>query len=491
MGLLVFILPFVVLLLLTLVFRASLWKSAIAGYITNLVLVFFTRGFDTELFKVPLTNSLLLSLELATILFGAIFFLNILKNNGTIDKISATLNNITPEKSIQVILLAWLFGSFIEGISGFGTPAVIVAPLLASLGFPLVLAVLLPLMANTTAVTFGAVGTPIKIGFANIPAEHVAQTAAGINLLAALLVPVFLIYYTNKFTETPKKFKSLLPFALLAGLSFLVPYFLFSFIGPEFPSIIGGFTGLVICFFLIKKKVFLSSFPSSPQLPSMADIFGAFWPYLLISALLLAGKFALVDYHFKVKVAETVYRKVAFFQPGMAFLTAIVIMAIIAAGTRKYLKASAIKAVKAMPAPLAAIFFIIALTQNLLLVGKDESLASLMAPYFSVYSLPFLASFLGTFGSFAAGSATVSNLLFGHDLYELALLAKANVPIILALQLTGAAIGNAIALQNIAVVQAAVGLQGQEKNLLRSLIAPCLIYLTVAALIGFVCQILL
>src|SRR5690606_16051231 len=65
------------------------------------------------------------------------------------------------------IVIAWLFGSFIEGASGFGTPAAIVAPLLVALGFPALSAVIIGMMVQSTAVTFGAIGTPVLIGLNN------------------------------------------------------------------------------------------------------------------------------------------------------------------------------------------------------------------------------------------------------------------------------------------------------------------------------------
>ncbi|WP_435276351.1 L-lactate permease [Psychrobium sp. nBUS_13] len=98
------------------------------------------------------------------IVFGAIFLLNTLKHTGAIQVIRQGFTNVSPDRRIQAIVIAWCFGTFIEGASGFGTPAAIAAPLLVAIGFPAVAAVLMGMMIQSTPVSFGAVGTPIVIG---------------------------------------------------------------------------------------------------------------------------------------------------------------------------------------------------------------------------------------------------------------------------------------------------------------------------------------
>ena len=98
------------------------------------------------------------------IIFGAILLLNTLKHSGGITAIRAGFATVSPDRRIQAIIIAWLFGCFIEGASGFGTPAAIAAPLLVAIGFPALAAVMLGMLVQSTPVSFGAVGTPIIIG---------------------------------------------------------------------------------------------------------------------------------------------------------------------------------------------------------------------------------------------------------------------------------------------------------------------------------------
>ena len=109
-------------------------------------------------------EGLFITFNILFIIFGAILLLNTLKHSGGITAIRAGFTRISQDRRVQVIIIAWLFGSFIEGASGFGTPAAIASPLLVALGFPALAAVMIGMMIQSTPVTFGAVGTPILIG---------------------------------------------------------------------------------------------------------------------------------------------------------------------------------------------------------------------------------------------------------------------------------------------------------------------------------------
>ncbi len=98
------------------------------------------------------------------IIFGAILLLNTLKHSGGITAIRNGFSGISPDRRVQALIVAWLFGCFIEGASGFGTPAAVAAPLMVALGFPALAAVVVGMMIQSTPVSFGAVGTPVVVG---------------------------------------------------------------------------------------------------------------------------------------------------------------------------------------------------------------------------------------------------------------------------------------------------------------------------------------
>jgi len=109
-------------------------------------------------------RGIVIALEILYILFGAMLLLNIISQAGALSVIRNSLLNISPDRRMQVVIVAWLFGSFIEGAAGFGTPAVICVPLLVAIGFPPLASVMVTLIIQSTPSTFGAVGTPIIVG---------------------------------------------------------------------------------------------------------------------------------------------------------------------------------------------------------------------------------------------------------------------------------------------------------------------------------------
>ena len=191
--------------------------------------------------------------------------------------------NISPDRRVQITVIVWLFGSFLEGVAGFGTPAAVVAPLLLALGFPALAAVILGLMVQSTAVTFGAIGTPVLVGLNNGLVSSFATQADKVSFLEAAtdriaythciigtFIPWFMICVTIfvfGYKADRRKCLTIAPFALFAGLSFTIPYMLTAvFLGPEFPSIFGSLIGLVIVTSAVRKGFLLPNdtwdFPS-------------------------------------------------------------------------------------------------------------------------------------------------------------------------------------------------------------------------------------
>ena len=209
-------------------------------------------------------------LDVILIVFGAIFFRKYLEKIRILASIEIYIQRLSPDRRIQAVLVAWLFGSFIEGSAGFGTPAAIVAPLLLSIGFPLLCSIAVALVANSTAVTFGAVGTPLRIGLADFETSNIALRAAEINLVTGPLVPLLiigLVVWQAHSGERWRALKECIPWALWAGLAFVGFAYFFAHLGPEFPSILGSLCALIVVGaslrlrFLVPKRVFVFRLP--------------------------------------------------------------------------------------------------------------------------------------------------------------------------------------------------------------------------------------
>ncbi|MCA9057944.1 MAG: L-lactate permease [Planctomycetaceae bacterium] len=216
-------------------------------------------------------KGLVISAELLFIIFGALLLLNTLEASGGLNRIRHSFHSINPDRRVQVIIVAWLFGSFIEGSAGFGTPAAVAVPLLVGLGFPPLAAVTAGMIIQCTPVSFGAVGTPILVGVRNgLPetssaADYAQQLGysgvlellpmigvrvAALHAIAGTCIPLFLVCVMTRLFGPRRSFQEGLhvwKFALFASLAMTVPYFLVAWkLGPEFPSILGGLIGLAI-----------------------------------------------------------------------------------------------------------------------------------------------------------------------------------------------------------------------------------------------------
>src|SRR5690606_14464039 len=222
---------------------------------------------------------------------GAILLLYTLRESGAIATIRRGFMDISPDRRVQAIIIAWLFGSLIEGASGFGTPAAIAAPLLMAIGFPAMAAVVCALIIQSTPVSFGAVGTPILVGVnTGLGGQPVVEAAIGsmpfmeylftigtrvafIHAILGLLVPLAIAGMLTRFFGENRSFREGLgvwKFALFAALAFVVPYYIVAWLlGPAFPSLLGGLIGLAIVVpaaragFLMPKETF--DFPPRAQ----------------------------------------------------------------------------------------------------------------------------------------------------------------------------------------------------------------------------------
>lgn len=226
----------------------------------------------------------MISLSLLWIILPALALLYTLRETGAMAVIRAGFHDISPDARVQALIVAWLFGSFMEGAAGFGTPAAVAGPLLVALGFPPLAACASALIIQSTAVTFGAVGTPIIIGMGqalNVPAvmevvdaspvtydafiAGIGARAATIHAICGLLVPFMLLAVLGRFFGRDRSARTALsiwPFALFSAIAFVVPYVAVAWLlGPEFPSLLGSLVALAIVVPAARRRFLLADEP--------------------------------------------------------------------------------------------------------------------------------------------------------------------------------------------------------------------------------------
>ncbi|MDK7178081.1 L-lactate permease, partial [Micrococcus luteus] len=187
------------------------------AYVVTAALAFFVWHTEAAVIAAATVNGVVTALTVLFIVFGAILLLNTLKVSGALVAIRQGFMGISPDRRVQVIIVAWLFGSLIEGSSGWGTPSAVVAPLLLALGFPAMAAVMSVLVIQSTPVSYGAVGTPMLVGVlsgidnkADVAAiiapmqpleylQHIVQNVALIHGLIGVAIPLILCGLLTRF----------------------------------------------------------------------------------------------------------------------------------------------------------------------------------------------------------------------------------------------------------------------------------------------------
>ena len=513
-------------------------------YLVTAAIGFFVWNMSAGRILASTLQGLVITLGLLWIIFGAILLLNTLKHSGGITAIRRGFATISPDRRIQAIIIAWLFGCFIEGASGFGTPAAIAAPLLVAIGFPAMAAVLLGMLVQSTPVSFGAVGTPIIVGVnsgldtATIGAQLTAQgsswaaylqqitsSVAITHAIVGTVMPLVMVIMLTRFFGKEKSWRAgfeVLPFALFAGLAFTLPYVATGiFLGPEFPSLLGGLIGLAIVTtaarmkFLVPKQTW--DFADAKDWPAewlgtvemkLDDLtvrpmsaFRAWVPYVLVGALLVISRvfpavgatLKSVSIAFKDILGQTGVSIEPLFLPG-GILVAVVLITYVLHRMRAAELGAAIK--ESSSVLLSAGFvllFTVPMVRILINSGVNASdLPSMpiaMARFVadSVGSIyPLLAPSIGALGAFIAGSNTVSNMMFSQFQFGVAHTLGISGAMIVAIQAVGAAAGNMVAIHNVVAASATVGLLGREGATLRKTIWPTLYYVLFTGIIGLV-----
>jgi len=478
------------------------------------------------------------------IIFGAILLLNTLKHSGGITAIRAGFATISPDRRIQAIIIAWLFGCFIEGASGFGTPAAIAAPLLVAIGFPALAAVMLGMLVQSTPVSFGAVGTPIIIGInsgldsATIGAQLAAQGSswssflqlitsevAIIHALVGTAIPLIMVLMLTRFFGQEKSWKAgfaVLPFALFAGLAFTVPYAITGvFLGPEFPSLLGGLIGLAIVTlaaragFLVPKQSWdfapASEWPSEwlgsieMKLDSLTSkpmsTLRAWLPYVLVGLLLVASRvFPQVGAALKSVVllfpdirGETGIKAdfMPLYLPGGILVAVVIATFFLHRMKVRELTAAIGESTRVLLGAGFVLLFTVPMVRILINSGVNGAeLASMpitMARYVADsvgHIYPLFAPSVGALGAFIAGSNTVSNMMLSQFQFGVANSLGISSALIVAVQAIGAAAGNMVAIHNVVAASATVGLLGREGSILRKTVWPTLYYVLFTGLIA-------
>ncbi|MCG3083848.1 MULTISPECIES: L-lactate permease [unclassified Anoxybacillus] len=541
------LLPILTVFLFLVILKWPASRAMPVALVVTAAIALFVWGTKMNVVAAASVNGIKTAIEIMFIVFGAVLLLNTVKESGAIETIRQGFIHISPDRRIQAIIIAWLFGSFIEGAAGFGTPAAIAAPLLVAIGFPAMAAVLVSLIIQSTPVSFGAIGTPILVGvntgLANQEAvmkaigdmeftDYLLQIAANVGLIHAIVgtfIPLIMVGMLTRFFGKNRSFREGLrvwKFAMLAGFAFTVPYAIIAnVLGPEFPSLLGSLIGLIIVVPAAKAGLFMpkdtfdfehrnrweqewigrlnNEQTNIAQGKKRISLLNAWFPYVLVAILLvitrtvtevkafLTGESVtiLIDNLFNSGIA---IKSTPLYLPGTIFLIVSLITYVLhRMDASSYKKAFTDSFKTALSAGSALIFAVPMI--NIFINTKTDELASMPlvlaegVSHIAGSSWPIVAPLIGALGAFIAGSNTFSNMMFSLFQFGTAEsigLSASGAAVVVALQAVGGAAGNMICVHNVVAASATVGLVGQEGSLIRKALIPMTYYILAAGMLG-------
>lgn len=517
------ILVFFVLLLL----RRSVIFSSFFALISIVLVGFVAWGMEIQRIFSASGKGFLLATEISFMVFGALLIFEILKENKLVIFLKSLFEWVSKDDRVHVVLIAWGVVYFFEGVAGFGTPAMVAIPIFLALGYKPLTSVSLALIGNSVSVIFGAIGLPVTYGIGSVLETIGVKTeimasipflVAILNVFGSVFIPLVLIFVFCLFENKPiSHFFEFVPFALVSGLITAIGSFLtILYIGPELSSVIGGVVAIFAISFMARKKVFLPKIEEDEKLsyaPNIKNhknqILKAVSPYIIMVFLLVLSRVPflpiknfLID-SFQISIYKLFSQNIDFsfyplYSAGFIIFVSACVSILIVGLNMIQIKNIFYSAFSKIYKPYLSLIIIIAFVQIFIYSGDNifglESMPVILAKKLS--SLfgsiwPVVSPFVGAFGSFAAGSATVSNLMFSGFQYETAVISGFNPSLILALQGVGAAAGNMISLHNVIVALAVAQIYKKEVFIISRNILPLVLYLFIVGIFGLFLSIII
>jgi lactate permease len=487
--------PILSILALMLGLRQGAHRAGLAGWLIAVILAVAAFGAGPELLAVALGKSLLLSAYVLYIVWMALLLYHTLNEAGAIRAIGAGLTSLTTDRTLQALLLAWTFGAFLQGVSGYGVPTAVVAPLILSVGFSAPAAVVMAGLGHAWAVTYGSLAASFValVAASGQPAAVLAMPAAAMLGLACLACGLAVAFAAGGLSAVLRSWW----FVLVVGIVMSGVQAAFAAAGLyPVAAISAGLMGLSVASVL--ARVAGARAPAAIGAPPAAGaarpmpLWLALAPYGLLVTVIGAAEFVpalgRVLHAAQVRVLFPAVQTAAgyitpaelgrslsvFGHPG-ALLAYTALLAAWAYARRGCFSPGArhriLRSVlRGALLPSLGIASMVAMAATMEHAGMTRLLAEGMAGALGT-AFPLAAPFIGALGAFMTGSNTNSNVVFASLQQDTALLLGLSPAIILAAQTTGGALGAAFAPAKVIVGCSTVGLAGQEGGVLRRTLA--------------------
>ncbi len=491
-------LPIVTLFVALVKFRKSVWFSALLGLSAAAVISLGVLRMPPSLMVLAAVDGFIFGfLEIAWIIICTMFTYNIAVATGQFKVMKESIASVSSDKRLQIILIAFCFGAFLEGACGGGAPVAIAGAFLVGMGFKPIQAAVVCLLANTAPVAWGAVGSPIRIlaAVTDIPAYYYSAMIGRILPVFSFILPVLImLIVTNR-----KQTKEVLPALLFSGLMFGgMQFFWSNFVEPGLVDIVSGLFSLLMLVFFLKfwkpKNIELPECDSREMIPenhSLLKVLKGWSPFILISLFIFLWSiprfhdilqfesllFEIPRLHLGVIrmppiVPEAVPEKAIInfnflSLPGTAILFgALVSLVILGVPFRRSMRIFRKTFIDLIPSLLA-----ISLMVSLGFVTRYSGLDAILGLSLTRtgFLFPLFGTLLGWVGVGLSGTDGGSNALFGNLQKMTAEQLGINPVLMGSANSAGGVMGKMISPQSIVVSSAATGTQGKEAIIFKKL----------------------
>lgn len=436
--------------------------AGLVGWGTAVAIALLAFGGNLPLLVVATGRALLLSLYVLYIIWMALLLYHVVNDAGAIAAIGQELPKLAQDKGTQALLLAWVFGSFLQGASGFGVPAAVVAPLLVGLGFAPTVAVTAALLGHAWAISFGSLGSSFfsLMAASGLEGNVLAGPSAFYLGLACVACGAAVLWAMNGWTAVRQQSGWLLGVGVLMGL---VQWGLAAVGLYSLAAFGAGLAGLAAMIAVLRWR-----HGADDAAVEWGKLGQAIWPYVIMTGVILVGQLVLADaldlvvlnYHFpavqtslgRITAAGT-GRSVSLFGHAGALLFYASLLAfgwykwrgtLATAPNGRYSGWDIVrKTVKGSGKSTVSVLALVGMATVMEHAGMTQVLAETLSNTGAIF--PFISPFIGALGSFMTGSNTNSNVVFADLQRQTAVALQLSAPLILAAQNAGGALGSVFA----------------------------------------------
>jgi lactate permease len=477
--------PVLAILILMVGFRWGAARAGPAGWLIAVVLAITRFGAGLRLIAAVQVKALLLAVDVLFIIWAAFLLYRVADEAGAIHAISEYLPRVIRDRGMQALLIGWPFASFLQGVGGFGVPTAVTAPLLIGLGFDPLMAVVIPSVGHAWSVTFGSLGSSFQalMGATGIAGEQLALPAAGLLGVVGFGCGVAAAHAAAGWQAVRRLAGVILALGMTMGLTqlLLADQGLWNLAGFG-----GGLSGMVLGILLVRTRGDIGRLP-----PALVLAISGYIALIVITAgvQLIAPLKAflgqvVIRLDFPELATERAYitpagpgRQIPLFSHAGALLFYATLVAYLLYRRAGYYQPDSARRILAgtvervLPSSLG-IVALVGMAVVMAHAGMTESIAQGLAEA-AGRSFPIAAPWIGALGAFITGSNTNSNVVFAQLQQRTAELLNYSLPLILAAQTAGGAIGSVFAPSKIVVGASTAGMAGREGEILRVLFGYC------------------